>query len=185
MLSKTMERAINRQIKAEFYSAYLYLAMAAHAESAGLSGFAHWMKVQSQEEIEHGMKFFKYVNERGGRVVLEAIDRPPEEFESPLDLFEKTLEHEQHVTALIHELYALAVEQNDYATQVLLHWFIQEQVEEEDNATQLVETLGNGLPQPAQRELRQRDGSAELAELRDSLHRRRHGGWTTVRRRGE
>ena len=91
MLDKTMERAINRQIKAEFYSAYLYLAMAAHAEAANLPGFAHWMRVQSQEEIEHGMKFFKYVNERGGRVVLEAIDRPPEEFASALDLFEKNI----------------------------------------------------------------------------------------------
>jgi ferritin len=141
MLSKTMERAINRQIKAEFYSAYLYLAMAAHAEATGLPGVAHWMEVQSQEEIEHGMKLFAHVNERGGRVVLEAIDRPPEEFASPLDLFEKTLEHEQHVTALINELYALAVEENDHATQVMLHWFIAEQVEEEDSATQLVERL--------------------------------------------
>ncbi|HUW12653.1 MAG TPA: ferritin [Anaerolineae bacterium] len=141
MLDKTMERAINRQIKAEFYSAYLYLAMAAHADAANLPGFAHWMRVQTQEEIEHGMKFYKYVNERGGRVVLEAIDRPPEEFESPLDLFEKTLEHEQHVTALIHELYALAVEQKDYASQVMLQWFIGEQVEEESNATAIVETL--------------------------------------------
>jgi len=141
MLDKTMERAINRQIKAEFYSAYLYLAMAAHAEAASLPGLAHWMRVQSQEEIEHGMKFFKYVNDRGGRVVLEAIDRPPEEFESPLDLFEKTLEHEQHVTALIHELYALAIEQKDYASQVLLQWFIEEQVEEESSATGIVEML--------------------------------------------
>ena len=141
MLDKTMERAINRQIKAEFYSAYLYLAMAAHADAANLPGFAHWMRVQTQEEIEHGMKFYKYVNERGGRVVLEAIDRPPEEFESALDLFEKTLEHEQHVTALIHELYALAIEQKDYASQVALQWFVEEQVEEESNATAILETL--------------------------------------------
>ena len=141
MLSKSMERAINRQIKAEFYSAYLYLAMAAHADAANLPGFAHWMRAQSQEEIEHGMKFYKYVNERGGRVVLEAIDRPPEEFESPLDLFEKTLEHEQHVTALIHELYALAIEQQDYASLVELQWFVEEQVEEESNATAIVDTL--------------------------------------------
>ena len=141
MLDKTMERAINRQIKAELYSAYLYLAMAAHAEAANFPGIAHWMRAQSQEEIEHGMKFFKYVTERGGRVVLEAIDRPPEEFESALDLFEKTLEHEQHVTALIHELYALAVEQKDYASQVALQWFIEEQVEEESSATAIVEML--------------------------------------------
>jgi ferritin len=151
MLSKTMERAINRQIKAELYSAYLYLAMAAYSEAESLPGFAHWMRAQSQEEIEHAMKFFSYVNERGGRVVLEAIDRPPEDFESPLDVFQKTLEHEQHVTALINELYALALEENDYASQVLLHWFIEEQVEEEDTASSIVDTLkligdsGNGL----------------------------------------
>ena len=141
MMKNTVERAINRQIKAELYSSYLYLAMAAHSEAASLPGFARWMKLQSQEELEHAMKFYDYVNERGGRVVFEAIDRPPEEFESPLDLFEKTLEHEQHVTQLINELYALAVEENDYATQVLLHWFIEEQVEEEANASQIVETL--------------------------------------------
>lgn len=141
MLNKTVERAINEQIQAELYSAYLYLSMAAYSEAANLPGFAHWMKVQSQEEIEHSMKFFNYVNERGGRVVLKALDQPPVEFGSPVDLFKKVLEHEQLVTGLINDLYELAVKENDYATQVLLHWFIEEQVEEEANAAQIVETL--------------------------------------------
>jgi ferritin len=89
----------------------------------------------------HAIKFFDYVNERGGRVILHAIDQPPAEFESPLDIFEKTLAHEQHVTALIHNLYGLAVKENDYASQMMLHWFIEEQVEEESTASQILETL--------------------------------------------
>ncbi len=141
MLNKTVEGAINEQIQAELYSAYLYLSMAAYSAAANLPGFAHWMKVQSQEETEHAMKFFNYVNERGGRVVLKALDQPPVEFGSPVDLFKKVLEHEQLVTGLINDLYELAVKENDYATQVVLHWFIEEQVEEEANAAQIVETL--------------------------------------------
>lgn len=141
MLSKTMQDAINEQIKNELYSAYLYLSMAAYAEEANLPGFAHWMKVQAREEVEHAMKFFDHATERGGRVALQAIDQPPVEFASPTDLFEKTLEHERHMTSLIHNLYALAVKENDYASQVLLHWFIEEQVEEEANATQILATL--------------------------------------------
>jgi len=141
MLNKTVERAINDQIRAELYSAYLYLSMAAYSAAANLPGFAHWMKEQSQEETEHAMKFFNYVNQRGGRVVLKALDQPPVEFGSPVDLFKKVLEHEQLVTGLINDLYELAVKENDYATQVLLHWFIEEQVEEEASAAQIVETL--------------------------------------------
>ena len=141
MLSKAMQNAINEQIKNELYSAYLYLSMAAYSEAANLPGFAHWMRVQSREEVEHAMKFFDFVNERGGRVVLQAIDQPPVEFESPLDVFEKTLEHERKVTAMIHRLYELALKENDYPAQVMLHWFIEEQVEEEDGATRILETL--------------------------------------------
>jgi ferritin len=141
MLSKTMQDAINEQIKDELYSAYLYLSMAAYSEDANLPGLAHWMQLQAQEEVMHAIKFFNYVNERGGRVVLHAIDQPPVEFESPLDIFEKTLEHEQHVTALIHNLYGLAVKENDYASQMMLHWFIEEQVEEESTAGHILETL--------------------------------------------
>ncbi len=141
MLSKVMQDGINEQIKDELYSAYLYLSMSAHFEAANLSGFAHWMRLQSQEEVEHAMKFFDFVNERGGQVVLQAIDQPPVEFGSPLDIFEQTLEHERKVTALINELYELALEENDYPTQMMLQWFIEEQVEEEASAGEIVETL--------------------------------------------
>jgi ferritin len=141
MLSQKLQDAINEQIRDELYSAYLYLSMAAYSETANLPGFAHWMRLQSQEEISHAIKFFDYVNERGGRVVLHAIDQPPTEFESPLSIFEMTLEHEQKVTGLIHKLYELALDEKDYPTQVMLQWFIEEQVEEEDSASQILETL--------------------------------------------
>jgi ferritin len=141
MLSEKLQDAINQQIKDELYSAYLYLSMSAYSEAIGLPGFANWMRVQAQEETSHAMKFFDFVNERGGRVVLHAIEQPPVEFESPTDLFEKTLAHERKVTGLIHQLYALALEENDYPTQVMLHWFIEEQVEEEASAAQILDTL--------------------------------------------
>jgi len=141
MLSQTIQDAVNEQIKNEIYSAYMYLAMAAYSEAANLPGVAHWMRAQYHEEMEHAMKMFHYVNERGGRVLLQAIPQPPAEYESPLDVFQKTLDHERHVTALIHNLYALALRENDYATQVFLQWFISEQVEEEKNATEIVNLL--------------------------------------------
>ncbi len=141
MLNKPMQDAMNEQIKNELYSAYIYLSMSAYFEDTSLPGFAHWMRVQAQEEQEHAMKFYHFINERGGRVVLQAIDQPPMEFESPLDVFERTLEHEQRVTGLIHQLYALGVQEQDYASQIFLQWFVTEQVEEEANATQIVETL--------------------------------------------
>ena len=141
MLSKTMQDAINEQIRDELYSAYLYLSMAAYFETLSLPGFATWMRAQSQEEVAHAMKFFDFVNERGGRVELHAINQPPVEFESPLAVFEATYEHEQTVTGLIHNLYALALEEKDYAAQVMLHWFIEEQVEEEDSVSQILDTL--------------------------------------------
>jgi ferritin len=141
MISKKMQDAINEQIKNELYSGYLYLAMAAYAEDQNLPGFAHWMKAQCQEEVEHAMKFFNHIAERGGRVELKAIDEPPVEFDSPTALFEMTLEHEKKVTALINGLYELALEEKDYASQVLLQWYIEEQVEEEANASEILETL--------------------------------------------
>ncbi|MGD8967371.1 MAG: ferritin [Anaerolineae bacterium] len=141
MISEAMQNAINEQIKDELYSAYLYLSMAAYFEAASLPGFASWMRMQSQEEVDHAMKFFDFVNERGGRVELQAIEQPTVEFESPLAVFEATYEHEQKVTGLIHNLYALAVEEKDYAAQVMLHWFIDEQVEEEATASQIVDLL--------------------------------------------
>jgi ferritin len=141
MLSKTMQDAINEQIRNELYSGYLYLAMSAYAESVNLPGFAHWMREQAEEEQEHAMKFYKFVVERGGRVVLHAIDQPPAEFKSPLALFEETLAHEQLVTSMIHNLYALAVKEKDYASQSFLKWYIDEQVEEEAHATEILEQL--------------------------------------------
>ena len=141
MLGKAMEDAINEQIKNELYSAYLYLSMASYFESQTLPGFARWMRVQDGEERMHAMKLFDHVHDRGGIVRLMPIDQPPADFGGPLDVFEKVLEHEKKVTAMIHKLYALALKENDYASQVLLQWFINEQVEEEKNATQIVEKL--------------------------------------------
>jgi ferritin len=141
MLGQKMQDAMNEQIKNELYSAYLYLSMAAYFETENLQGFAHWMRAQAQEEQEHALKFFDFINERGGRVTLHAIDQPPAGFDSPLNVFEETLSHEQKVTSLIHDLYALALEENDYASQVFLQWFVNEQVEEEANATEILEQL--------------------------------------------
>jgi ferritin len=141
MLTEAMQNAINQQIKDELYSAYLYLSMAAYFEANSLPGFARWMRAQSQEEVAHAMKFFDFVNERGGRVELQAIEQPTAEFASPLAVFEATYEHEQKVTSLIHHLYEVALEENDYAAQVMLHWFIEEQVEEEASASEIVDTL--------------------------------------------
>ena len=141
MLSKVMQDGINEQIKNELYSAYLYLSMSAHCESINLPGCANWMRMQELEERVHALKLFDFVNERGGRVTLQAIDQPPVEFESPLGIFEQTLEHERKVTAMINRLYKLALEGSDYPTQVMLQWFIEEQVEEEASAEQIVETL--------------------------------------------
>jgi ferritin len=140
-LSKKMQDAINEQIREELASAYIYLSMAAYCESINLQGFAHWMQAQSKEEMEHAMKFYGYVHERGGRVVLGALEQPPIEFEGPVDVFEKTLAHEQYITDRIHKLYALAVEENDYASLGILQWFVDEQVEEENSATEILDIL--------------------------------------------
>ncbi|RLC79218.1 MAG: ferritin, partial [Chloroflexi bacterium] len=141
MLNQQIQDALNEQIKNELYSAYLYLSMAAYCESVNMPGMAHWMRMQELEERMHALKMFDFVNERGGRVVLQAIDQPPAEFKSLLDVFEKTLAHEQKVTAMINDLYALAVQEKDYASQIFLQWFVTEQVEEEDSVGQVIETL--------------------------------------------
>jgi ferritin len=141
MIKQKVQDAMNEQLKNELYSAYLYLSMSAYFESVNLAGFASWMRVQAQEEQFHALKFFDFVNERGGRVVLKAIDQPPVEFDSPLAVFEETLAHEKKVTSLIHDLYALAVQENDYASQVFLQWFVSEQVEEEQSAEAILASL--------------------------------------------
>ena len=140
-LGKKMQDAINDQIKEELFSSYIYLSMAAYFESVNLPGFAHWMRVQSQEELEHALKFFDFVNERGGRVELKALDQPPVEYSGPIAVMEKTLEHEQYITGRIHDLYSLAVEEKDYASFSTLQWFVDEQVEEEETAGGILELL--------------------------------------------
>ena len=138
-MNKKIEKAINGQINAEFYSAYLYLSMAAYLDSLKLPGFANWMKVQAKEEMLHAMKFYDFVYAQGGTVALTAIDRPPVKFKSALDVAEQTLAHEKKVTGLINGLYKLALEEKDHAFQSLLKWYIDEQVEEEENATMLID----------------------------------------------
>jgi ferritin len=141
MLSQKLQQAMNEQIKNELYSAYLYLAMAAHFEAATLPGFARWTRMQATEEQEHAMKFFDYINDRGGRVELLALDKPPKEFGTPLEVFKEILAHEKKVTGTIVNLYEIALAEKDYAAQVMLQWFLAEQVEEEKNAGQIVDQL--------------------------------------------
>ena len=141
MTSDSIRDALNAQLNKELYSSYLYLSMAAHFEATNLPGFATWMKGQSREEYEHAMKFWDYIYDRGGSVTLLSIDQPETTFKSPLDAFEKALQAEKDNTEQIHKLYAMAVEQKDYPTQVFLNWFIEEQVEEEKTAGQIVDTL--------------------------------------------
>ncbi len=141
MIAQKMEQALNKQINAELYSGYLYLAMSAHFESTNLPGFANWMRVQAQEELEHALKMYAYVNEREGRVILDAIEAPPSEWDSPLAVFQAVYEHEQKVTGLINDLVSLAVDEKDHATQIFLQWFVTEQIEEEASASAVVEKL--------------------------------------------
>ena len=141
MLSKRMQEALNAQTNAEYYSSYLYLAMAAYAESVNLKGFANWFRVQNLEEMVHVMKFFSFVVDRRAHVELQAIEAPPSAWDSPLALFEAALKHEQYVTSLINRLTDLSREEHDNATHALLQWFINEQVEEEAAADEIVQNL--------------------------------------------
>lgn len=141
MLSEKMLEALNKQINAELYSSYLYLSMAAYFESISLSGFAKWMEAQTMEEMAHAKKMYDFVNERGGRVILEAIDKPQTEWSSPLEAFEAAYKHEQFVTGLINDLVDLALQEKDHATNNFLQWFVGEQVEEEASASEIVDKL--------------------------------------------
>jgi ferritin len=151
MLSKKMLNALIEQINKEMYSAYLYMSMSAYSQHQGLKGFANWFMVQYQEEMGHAMKIYDYVNDQGERVILKAIDEPPAEFESPLDMFEKTLTHEKFVTKSINDLVGIAKSEKDYATEIFLQWFVTEQIEEEGNDNDIISRLkligkdGNGL----------------------------------------
>jgi ferritin len=141
MLKQKIQTAINKQINAELWSAYLYLAMSGYFESINLGGFAHWMRAQANEEISHGMKFFSYLVERGGRVALSAIAIPPASWKNPLHAFEETLKHEQKVTGMINDLMNLAITERDHATTSMLKWFVDEQVEEERSADEIKQQL--------------------------------------------
>jgi len=151
MLSKKMEEALNEQINKEMYSAYLYMSMSAHSTNAGLPGFANWFMVQYKEEMEHAIKIYDYVNNQGGRVKLKTIDEPLSTFKDAMDMFQKTLEHEQFITKSINELVDLAFKERDHATQIFLQWFVTEQIEEEGNDNDIIAKLklagdkGNGL----------------------------------------
>jgi len=141
MIGKVMEDEMNKQINEELYSGYLYLAIAADLEDKNLPGFANWMRVQAKEEQFHAMKFFDHLNERGGRVKLYKIEEPRFEWDSALAAFEAAYEHEQHVTGRINHMMDVAIRESDYATQSLLRWYVDEQVEEEDTALAYVEKL--------------------------------------------
>jgi len=140
-MDKKLQQAYNEQIKNELASGYLYLSMAAYFEAQNLSGFAHWMKVQAKEEQGHAMKMFDFLNDRGARVVLKDIAQPPVDFSSVSEVFEETLKHEKKVTELINKLYELSQKLNDHASTVFLQWFVNEQVEEELNATKILTDL--------------------------------------------
>jgi len=141
MLKEKMEKALNDQINKELYSSYLYLSMCAYAQSKGMPGVANWMKIQAQEELTHANKFFDYVLERGGKVLLRAIDTVPVEFGGVIEMFEKVLEHEHYITDSINNLADIANEISDHATRSMLLWFINEQVEEEANVLNILDQL--------------------------------------------
>jgi len=141
MISEKMQAALNEQVNAEWYSAYLYLSMEAYFESINLGGFANWMRVQTQEEISHGTKIYDYIHERGGRMTLKAIAGPPTEWDSPLAVFEAAYAHEQKVTGLINDLADLSLKEKDHAANIFLQWFVNEQVEEEKSADDIVQKL--------------------------------------------
>jgi len=138
MLKKSVEDALNKQLNAEMYSSYLYLAMSAYMESVSMKGFAKWLRIQAKEELAHAMKFYDYIIEAGGRVRLTAIEAPKTPWKSAGAVFDQVLAHEQKVTGLINGIMDIAVKEKDYATQNFLGWFVKEQVEEEANASEIV-----------------------------------------------
>ncbi len=164
-----MEKELNKQINAEFYSAYLYLSMSSYFETLNLKGFANWTFIQYQEEVTHALKIYNYVNERGGRVILEQIDKPKADWENPFAVMEEVYAHEKKVTALINNLVDISKEENDHATNNFLQWFVAEQVEEEANADDIVSELkfigdNKQALMMLDRELRQREFVDETKE---------------------
>jgi len=141
MLNSKMKKALDRQLNNEIYSAYLYLSMSSYAGSIGLRGFANWFMVQYQEEMVHAMKFYNYINSQGEHVDLAQISGPPTSFDTPLDMFQQTLKHEQFITSSINELIDLALQEKDHATNIFLQWFVTEQIEEEENDRDIIGKL--------------------------------------------
>lgn len=148
MLTKSVEAALNEQMATEFHAAHVYLSMAAYLESESMIGFAKWMRMQHEEELVHAKRLFDFILNNGGRVRLQGIAEPPSEFQSPLQIMQQSLANERKVTVSINKLYALAVKENDYPTQVEMQWFINEQSEEErtvgDNVARLKLAGDNG-----------------------------------------
>ncbi|MBQ9736466.1 MAG: ferritin [Clostridia bacterium] len=148
MLNEKVHVLLNEQINKEFYSAYLYLDFANYFESVGLDGFANWYRIQAQEERDHALLFYDYLQNNGARVTLEAIAKPDKTFEEHIDVLKAGLAHEEYVTSLINDIYAAAYEVRDFRTMQFLDWFVKEQGEEEKNATDLIDkmTLFGGDP---------------------------------------
>lgn len=141
MIRESLERALNKQINAEMFSAYLYLSMATYFESISLSGFSNWMTIQAHEELTHAERIFYFVQERGGRVILETINNPQNNWESPLRAFEDAYNHEKMITEMINDLVNLAIEEKDHASNSFLQWFVTEQVEEEASVEEVIQKL--------------------------------------------
>jgi ferritin len=141
MIPKKVEGAMNEQFALELNSFYTYLSMSAYCEAETLPGFAHWLRTQAEEELEHAMKFYTFVNDRGARLRFEALGKPAETYASALAVFEEALDNERAVTTAINELYALAIQEKDFASQAFLNWFVTEQVEEEKVVGEIVDSL--------------------------------------------
>ena len=171
MLSDKMQEALNGQLNAELYSSYLYLSMHAYFKRINLDGFANWMYFQAQEELTHAMKFYDFINQRSGKVRLQQVEAPPWEWDSPLAVFEATLEHEKKVTGRINALVDLALSEHDHATNIFLQWFVSEQVEEEESVVGVLEQLklmgdAKGGLFMIDRELAKRSAPAPSAEAK-------------------
>src|SRR4030042_6020840 len=141
MIGKKMESALNEQVNKELYSAYLYMSMSSFSDRIGLKGFSNWFMVQYHEEMLHAMKIHEYIRRQGGKVKLLSIKEPPSEFESPLDMFEKTLDHERFITRSINDLVDLSISEKDHATHIFLQWYVTEQIEEEENENDIIAKL--------------------------------------------
>ena len=149
MFSDKLLKGLNEQVNFEFYSSYTYLAMAAYAEANDFEGFANFFRVQAKEELSHAMKLYEYIFQKGGTVELDAIEKPEADYENIVDLFEKGYAHEQIVTSRIYNLVDIATEDKEHATLSLLRWFVDEQVEEENNFSSLVKKVKRSIDNPA------------------------------------